>query len=147
LIHYHFQDKDSLLVQLVEWITDGLVRREMLALATSTPQSAIDDLWRWLESELTRGHVRALVELSWWPSERVRTGAVAARERRRVAATSTAERLFRLLALTPRVPTTLLGDLLVSFVDGLASAPDRVTGERARAAFDVLWLALLGLAD
>jgi hypothetical protein len=41
----------------------------------------------------------------------------------------------------------LLGDLLVTFVDGLASAPTGAGGADARAAFDVLWLALLGLAE
>jgi hypothetical protein len=44
------------------------------------------------------------------------------------------------------VPTVLLGDLLVTFVDGLASIPARA-GAEARGAFDVLWLALLGLAE
>jgi hypothetical protein len=41
----------------------------------------------------------------------------------------------------------LLGDLLVTFVDGLACSPAGARGADARAAFDVLWLALLGLAE
>lgn len=147
LIHYHFHDKDTLLVRLAMWIAEGLVRRERAALAASTPHGAIDDLWRWLDAELARGHVRALVELAGWHSGAVRSATAEAMRIRRTAATASAERLFAFLALRPRVPSVLLGDLLVTFVDGLASSPASAGGEDARAAFDVLWLALLGLAE
>lgn len=147
LIHYHFQDKDTLLARLVEWMADGLVRRERGALATSTPGGAIDDLWRWLEAELARGHARALVELAAWRGARVRAAAGDAMRLRRAASAASAERLYTLLALRPRVPTVLVGDLLVTFVDGLAAAPEGDGKADSRGAFDVLWLALLGLAE
>jgi AcrR family transcriptional regulator len=147
LIHYHFHDKDTLLARLVVWMADRLVRRERAALATSTPHGAIDDFWRWLDAELTRGHIRALVELAGWRGGRVRAAAADAMRLRRAASTATAERMFALLALRSRVPPALLGDLLVTFLDGLASAPGQGGGADARAAFDVLWLALLGLAE
>jgi AcrR family transcriptional regulator len=147
LIHYHFHDKDTLLARLVIWMAEGLVRREHAALATSAPYAAIDDLWRWLEAELTRGHVRALVELASWRSGRVAAAAMEAMRLRRVASATSADRLFALLTLRSRVPPALVGDLLVTFVDGLASAPPRGAGANARAAFDVLWLALLSLAE
>lgn len=147
LIHYHFHDKDTLLARLVVWLAAGLVRREQAALTASTPQSAIDDLWRWLADELRRGHVRALVELAGWRGGRVRAAATDATRLRRAASTASAEHLFGLLALRSRVPTPLLGDLLVTFVDGLAASPGRSGGVDARAAFDVLWLALLSLAE
>jgi hypothetical protein len=66
---------------------------------------------------------------------------------RRMASTASAERLFSLLALRSRVPPVLLGEVLVTFLDGLASAVVPETGGDTRAAFDVLWLALLGLAE
>ena len=147
LIHYHFHDKDTLLTRLVTWMAEGLVRREQAALVTSTPQTAIDDLWRWLEAELARGHIRALVELAGWQARGVRAATSEAMRRRRKAATSSAERLFMLLALRPRVPVTLLGDLIVTFVDGVAAAPQGGRAAEPRVAFDVLWLALLGLAE
>lgn len=147
LIHYHFHDKDTLLARLAMWMAEGLVRREHAALATSPPQDAIDDLWRWLDAELGRGHVRALVELASWPSGRVRAATAEGMRLRRVASTTSVERLFALLALRPRVPSPLLGDVLVTFLDGLSSAPAGGDGADARAAFDVLWLALLGLAE
>ena len=147
LIHYHFHDKDRLLTRLVTWMAAGLVRRERAALATSTPQSAIDDLWRWLEAELARGHIRALVELAGWRDRAVRAAASEAMRLRREAATSSADRLFALLGLRSRVPVPLLGDLIVTFVDGVAAAPEGRRAADARVAFDVLWLALLGLAE
>lgn len=147
LIHYHFHDKETLLARLVAWIAEALVRRERAALARSSPHDAIDDLWQWVDGELRRGHARALVELAGWPGERVRVAAADAMRLRRAASTASAERLFALLALRPRVPPPLLGDLLVTFLDGLASAPLQEGGPDARAAFDVLWLALLGLAE
>ena len=147
LIHYHFHDKDTLLARLVLWMAEGLVRRERAALATSTPLSAIDDLWRWMADELARGHVRALVELAGWRGGRVRAAAAEATRLRRAASTMSAERLFGLLSLRPRVPASLVGDLLVTFMDGLAAAPAESARGSARAAFDVLWLALLGLAE
>jgi AcrR family transcriptional regulator len=147
LIHYHFHDKDTLLARLVLWMAEGLVRRERAALAASTPLSAIDDLWRWLGDELQRGHVRALVELAGWRGGRVRAAAAEATRLRRSASTMSAERLFGLLSLRSRVPTSLLGDLLVTFVDGLAATPGETARGSARAAFDVLWLALLSLAE
>jgi AcrR family transcriptional regulator len=147
LIHYHFHDKDTLLARLVLWMADGLVRRERAALTASTPLSAIDDLWRWVADEIARGHVRALVELAGWRGGRVGAAAAEATRLRRAASTVSAERLFGLLSLRSRVPTSLVGDLLVTFVDGLAAKPAGSDRDNARAAFDVLWLALLGLAE
>jgi AcrR family transcriptional regulator len=147
LIHYHFHDKDTLLARLVLWMAEGLVRREHGALATSTPRAAIDDLWQWLEAELARGHLRALVELASWRSAQVRAAAAEAMRLRRIASTTSVERLFALLALRSRVPPVLLGDVLVTFLDGLASTAVPEGAADARAAFDVLWLALLGLAE
>ena len=66
LIHYHFHDKETLLARMVEWMTRSLVARERAALAESIPRHAIDDLWKWLESELERGQIRVLLELAEW---------------------------------------------------------------------------------
>ena len=147
LIHYHFHDRETLLARLADWLADALVARERAALAAATPQSAIDRLWAWLEEEIERGDVRALLELGREPGPAVRDALRAASRRRRETAAATTERLFALLALRPRVPPPLLADVVVAFVDGLALesalAPDRPR----RIAFDVLWLALLGLAE
>ncbi|MGH7623769.1 MAG: hypothetical protein ACREOJ_00435, partial [Gemmatimonadaceae bacterium] len=66
---------------------------------------------------------------------------------RRAAAVASIEQLFALLALRPRIQPELLADVVVPFIDGLAVAMQVDPGFNARAAFDVLWLSLLGLAE
>ena len=67
-------------------------------------------------------------------------------ERRR-AAVQHLTLIFSHLGLKPRLPEELVADTLLAFIDGLvirqALEPDR----DPRPAFDVLWLALLTLAD
>jgi AcrR family transcriptional regulator len=147
LIHYHFHDKETLLARVVEWMTRQLVDRERAALANSTGRTAIDDLWKWLESELQRGHMRVLIELSEWREALVQREIEMAMRLRREATVETTARLFQLLSLTPRVPMDLLGETVVAFRDGLVISAARDPESNPRAAFDVFWLALLCLAD
>jgi AcrR family transcriptional regulator len=147
LIHYHFHDKETLLARVVEWMTRQLIERERLALANSTGRSAIDDLWSWLSSELERGHLHVLVELTEWREELVRREVQVSVRMRRAAAVASTARLFALLALTPRVPLELIAEAVLAFRDGLAVAAARDSDANPRAAFDVFWLAMLSLAD
>ena len=147
LIHYHFHDKETLLARMVEWMTRNLVERERAALAQSTPRHAIDDLWAWLSGELERGHVRVLLELAQWRGPLVRNAVRASAKARRAAAEVSVDQLFSLLALRPRIPPALLADVVLAFVDGLAVATGIDPELNARAAFDVFWLSLLGLAE
>jgi AcrR family transcriptional regulator len=148
LIHYHYHDKETLLARLVEWITRNAIGREGMALAESTPRSAIDDMWRWLEGELERGHLRVLVELAEWRGELVRREIAVSVRMRREAALQSTSRLYELLGLRPRVPVELITDVVLSFRDGLAIAAAGGHEEGVpRALFDVFWLAMLGLAD
>jgi hypothetical protein len=55
--------------------------------------------------------------------------------------------LFALLGLRLRVPAPLVADVWVAFVDGLALSTVVVPAAEPRAAFDVLWLSLLSLAE
>jgi AcrR family transcriptional regulator len=147
LIHYHFHDKETLLARMVEWMTRNLVERERAALAQSTPRHAIDDLWGWLSGELERGHVRVLLELAQWRGPLVRSAVRASAKARRAAADASVDQLFSLLALRPRIPPVLLADVVLAFVDGLAVATGIDPELNSRAAFDVFWLSLLGLAE
>lgn len=147
LIHYHFHDKETLLARVVEWMTREIVERERLALANSTARTAIDDLWAWLASELERGHLRVLVELTDWREALVRREVQVAVAVRREATIASTARLFELLDLRPRVPVELIADSVLAFRDGLAIAAGRDGDANPRAAFDVFWLAMLGLAD
>ena len=147
LIHYHFHDKETLLARMVEWMTRTLVERERAALAHSTPRHAIDDLWAWLSGELERGHVRVLLELAQWRDPLVRSAVRASTKARRAAAEVSVDLLFSLLTLRPRIPLALLADVVLVFVDGLAVATGINPELNSRAAFDVFWLSLLGLAE
>src|SRR5512145_1309373 len=60
LIHYHFADKESLLVQLVHWTTRGILDRQSSVLRDVSPAEAVDAVWRWIARELQLGHLRAL---------------------------------------------------------------------------------------
>lgn len=147
LIHYHFHDKDTMLARVVDWMTDGLVSRETAALAGATAQTALDQLWRWLETELDRGHPRALIELAHYPGERVEAAIQRSAAARRGAAVSTVQHLFRALGLEPRLPAPLVADVVVAFIAGLAVQRVRSPEVQPRLVFDVFWLSVLSLAE
>jgi AcrR family transcriptional regulator len=160
LIHYHFQDKETLLARLVDHLATGLVAREREALAPYERQHnplAVDAVWQWLEGELRRGDIRVLVELNTYREPSVQLAVRSAATRRREAARQTVEQLFAILELRPRIEPTLLARVLLAFVDGLALDIGIVVGEEnadlspdaatARVAFDVFWLAMLSLAE
>jgi AcrR family transcriptional regulator len=147
LIHYHFHDKGELLARLVEWLRAGLVARQSTALTGVTGSAALDALWQWLSDELERGDLRALLDLALVQGASVQAAVRITAAERRDAATQVITALFDALGLKARVPTALIGDAFVAFVDGLAL--DRVVepDRNARVSFDVFWLAMLSLTD
>ena len=60
---------------------------------------------------------------------------------------ATLERLFDLLGLHPRVPPSLLADVVIAFEDGLVLASVVQPEQDPRVPFDVFWLAVLGMAE
>lgn len=147
LIHYHFRDKGELLARLVEWVRAGVVARQDAALTGVTGAAALDALWAWLADELERGDLRVLLDLALVQGEAVQ-GAVAETARaRRASAAVVVERLFALLGLRPRIPAAMLADAFVACVDGMALDAVIEPARNPRVAFDVFWLAVLGLAD
>lgn len=158
LIHYHFHDKDTLLAKLVEHLVNGLVAREREVLAAYANQHnplAVDALWQWVDEELHRGDIRVLLELDAYRGKAVQAAARQAATRRREIAAETVARLFEILDLRPRVAASLLGNVVVAFLDGLAidtalaDAESDASADRGppRVAFDVFWLAMLSLAE
>jgi AcrR family transcriptional regulator len=147
LIHYHFHDKGELLARLVEWLRVGLVARQEAALSGVSPSAALDALWQWLSDELDRGDLRALLDLTLVQGASVQAAIRVTASARRAAAAEVTTQLCSALGLRPRVPTALIADAFVAFVDGLAL--DRVVApeRNARISFDVFWLAMLGLTD
>ena len=147
LIHYHFTDKDALLARLVEWLSVRIADRERAALAGATPQTAVDAMWGWLESELARGEMLALIVLSQFHSADMRAVVRASARLRRDVAASTVEALYTALELRPRVPVPMMAEVVIAFVDGLAIAVSLDPETNPRVAFDVFWLAMLSLAE
>jgi AcrR family transcriptional regulator len=147
LIHYHFHDKGELLARLVEWLRAGLVARQSTALTGVSGSAALDALWQWLSDELERGDLRALLDLTLVQGTSVQAAVRITAAARRDAATLVISTLFDALGLKARVPSVLIADAFVAFVDGLAL--DRVVEpeRNARVSFDVFWLAMLSLTD
>jgi len=146
LLHYHFSDRERLLAGVLTHLGERLVERERVALDGADGRRAVDALWRWTEHELALGELRGLLELSLIRESLVHEAAAATGEsRRRAAGRSVADLLTR-LGLAPRVPAELLGEAWVTFMNGLA-ADGLVSATDPRVAFDVFWLAVLGLAE
>jgi len=147
LVHYHFRDKDSLLHALVEDVGALVVSREHSAITRAETTHALDAYWSWLQEELRGGDLRILLSLAEADSARVRSASSRiARQRRRVASEHVTQ-VFDRLQLNPRVPAAILAETIVAFIDGLAMATALDPENDPRPAFDVLWLALLTLAE
>ena len=147
LIHYHFRDRDALLARLIEWLGDRILERERRALEGCPPSKAIDALWRWIDSELARGELRVLLEVQHDPSPQAAMAGRRAARLRHAQAEETTARLFGMLGLQPRVPPELMAGVVVAIIDGLALESPLTPERQARVAFDVVWLALLNLAE
>lgn len=146
LLHYHYADRSRLMAEVVRQLGRRIVARERSAMDTTRGSGAVDALWAWLDDELSRGELRALLELAMQREDEVSEAANVVATLRHRAAAQTVEQLFGDLGLTPRMPAELLGAASVAFVDGLAigmSSPAR----EPRVSFDLFWLALLSLAE
>lgn len=147
LVHYHFRDKDTLLNALVEDVGVAVVTRSRAALAQEDSEHTLDQYWAWVHEELRTGDLRILLALAEYDSERVRVTSRRVSEQRREVTAEQVSLIFTRLGLSPRVPASLIADTVVAFVDGLAAGYALESERDPRPAFDVLWLALLTLAE
>jgi AcrR family transcriptional regulator len=146
LLHYHYADRARLLAEVVTQLGRCIVGRERAAMDAASGSGAVDALWEWLDGELTKGELRALLELAMQREPEVRAAADAVAHARARAAAQTVERLFAGLGLTPRMPAALLAEASVAFMDGLAIGAT-LPAREPRVSFDLFWLALLSLAE
>jgi AcrR family transcriptional regulator len=144
LLHYHFLDRAQLLAESAALLGRRLVTRERRALDHADASNAIDLLWQWLNREMERGELRALLELGTVREAAVQEAAIRIEGERRLAATVTVTTLFRCLGLTPRVSDDLIANATLAFMNGLAMA---LPGDDTRTGFDVFWLAMLSLGE
>jgi len=146
LLHYQYSDRARLLAEVVTQLGERLAARSARALDGADGSRAVDALWHWVEGELACGELRALLELSLVRDPLVHESAIVVAESRRHAAGRTTADLLARLGLVPRVPAALIGEASMAFVDGLALG-GLVDAVDPRVAFDVFWLAALGLAE
>jgi AcrR family transcriptional regulator len=147
LVHYHFHDKDSLLETLVDDVGRGLLDRAKPAIGNETSAHVLDTYWTWIDHEIGRSDLRVLISLAEYDSERVRSASRRIAEQFRDEVSEHTSYIFTQLGLTPRIPPAMIGDTVVAFVQGLAVVHALHPERDARPAFDVLWLALLTLAE
>jgi AcrR family transcriptional regulator len=147
LVHYHFRDKDSLLHALVEAVGLAVLERDKVALTRDEAAHALDAYWAWLEQELFTGDLRILLSLAEYDSARVRAASRRIADQRREVAAEHVTQIFSRLGLNPRVPAAIIAETVVAFIDGLAASTALTADRNPRPAFDVLWLALLTLAE
>lgn len=147
LVHYHFDDKDSLLVALAEAVGRDVIDRERAEMTRDAAGKDLDAYWMWLQQELRGNDIRILLALADYDSERVRAVSRRIAAGRRTLAEEHVGLIFGRLGLSPRVPASLMADALVAFIDGLAAAQALLPERDPRPAFDVLWLGLLTLGD
>jgi AcrR family transcriptional regulator len=145
LVHYHFADKDALLVACVERLCAQLLDAEEVALRRATPDTALNDLWASIIEPRVAGARRALLALAAGPSTATRDALAGAAVRRRAAARTTIERLSVLIGIAPGVPDTTLALTYLAFADGLALDYALHPAAQHRQAFDAFWLAVLSL--
>ena len=146
LLHYHYADRARLMAEVVAHLGRRIVARERATIDAASGSAVVDALWAWLDGELTRGELRALLELGMQREAEVHAAADAATLARLRAATRTVEQLFAGLGLTPRMPAALLAGASMAFIDGLAAGTG-APGRDARVSFDLFWLAVLSLAE
>jgi AcrR family transcriptional regulator len=149
LVHYHFHDKDSLLVALAEKAGDAVLGRARNAVdgSATTDEHVLDAYWSTLDTELRAGDLRVLLALAACDSERVRAVCRRFATQRRELTSRQITSVFERLGLQLRVPAELVADTVVAFTDGLAHGSALEPERPARPAFDVLWLALLTLTE
>jgi len=145
LLHYHFADRAQLLSEMVTLIGRRLITREQSALERDEVSAPVDTLWRWLNTELERGELRALLALGTLRDTPVLEAVEEVSVARRTSSATVVEYVFARLGLTARLPLTLIADANVAFIDGLAL--DRESGRDSRVSFDVFWLGMLSLGD
>jgi AcrR family transcriptional regulator len=147
LVHYHFKEKESLLQALAEQVGLAITGRARLAIDRMPDEHVLDSYWSWLDRELIAGDLQILRALADYDSERVRAVARRVLRQRRELATEHIALVFSKLGLVPRVPAELLTETMLAFIDGLVALAALEREWNPRPAFDVLWLALLTLAE
>jgi len=144
LLLYHFTGKAALLVAVVDRLGDSTAAQ--LQRAAAAPDAM--DAWRALARDRDGLGELALLAALTLEAEVATDALIVLRTRRaarEAAAATLATAILGEVRLTPRVPATFLGRLLLRQLDGLASARGGVPADVLEAELDTFALALLAL--
>jgi AcrR family transcriptional regulator len=144
LVHYHFQDKDALLVACAEALAADLIAREEVARRSGTAATVLDVVWQAVAGSLADGTRRALLALCAEAPAGLRPVLSGLSRDRQRAADALLGTLEELLGWRPRVPRATLAAAYVALVDGLALSCTVRSDAEPRRAFDAFWYAVLG---
>ncbi len=140
LVLYHFEDKQALLVALLEHAVGRDVAALESAARADEPMGALHTLVADAEGVAVRGLIVALSR-----EASLRADAARLRAAREGGATALATAVLRSAGVRPHVARTLLGQVLLQQLDGQATA-DAPHGAR-EATLDAFTLALLSLGE
>ncbi len=146
LIHYHFQDKESLLRAVAVQCRDGVVKRGSRTMAPVRHANPVDGFADWLESELSARDLRIALQLKASGIPGVARAADEAVAAVRVELAQRVDTVFRVLGVAPTIPSDSIGDLLMAVATGLALVPTEPVARRRRMVESV-WLGLLSASD
>lgn len=141
LVLYHFGGKGPLLEALARQLASASCTELHGAARQREPLEAWRGIVRDPESRGARALLAALLH-----EEEVRPFAAELSTLREGAAAELGSALFRSLGLSPKIPPTLLGRVLLRNLDGVASSPLR-DAAALEAELDAAALSLLSLAD
>ncbi|OYV73224.1 MAG: hypothetical protein B7Z72_02960 [Gemmatimonadetes bacterium 21-71-4] len=146
LVHYHFTDKRTLLVAVVDECTAHVERRYRLVAAPPGDASAFDRCREWLAGELDARDLELLVRLAADEDHTVSAQARAGLRKFQAAVEHQLAGALRGLGLAPAIRMELVATLASSTVLGLAASNGPDADADREAILDTLWLAILSLA-
>ena len=146
LIHYHFKDKDALLLAVAVQCRDRVMSRGSHQARPTLHENPVDGFSEWLELELAAQDLRIALQLKTSGSSSVVRAAEAVLAAVRAEVQRQQDLVFQTLELAPAVPSESIVDLLMAMAEGEATAPTEPLARRRRMV-ETLWLSLLSVAD
>ncbi len=144
LIHYHFQDKDSLLNAVAAQCRDNVVGRVVRQDTSSAHTNPVDGFGEWMESELAARDLCIALQLRGSGSVSVVHAAEAVLTVVRSGIEHQVDRVFGVLELAPSIPSESVVDLFMTLVEGAAVVPIEPVA-RLRRMVETVWLGLLSV--
>lgn len=140
LVLYHHHDKDALFLAVAQ----RLVERDVNAMHAAAAQTDVLEGWRRVAGDAERRAERALLACLVQEAS-LRTAAAALFGARAQAASLLAEAVLAVAGLQSRVAPSLLGQIVVHHLDGIAVGTRERSAAALGAELDATALALMGL--